>query len=45
MDFGEILIGCLVSFKAGVITKALDDVILEHVTLYLRFHEGYDPRP
>lgn len=42
-SFGEFLISCLESFKAGVITKTLDDVMANHPGLDLRSHEAYDP--
>lgn len=40
----EFLVGCLESFKVGLITKTLDDVMAEHPSVHLRAHESYDPR-
>lgn len=42
--FREFLISCLESFKAGIVTKTLDDVMSEHLGLDLWSHEAYDPQ-
>lgn len=43
LSFGEFLIGSLESFKAGAITKTLDDVMASHPDLDLTTYESYDP--
>lgn len=43
-SFGEFLIGCLESFKSGVVTKTLDDVMTAHPDLDFTTHESYDPQ-
>lgn len=43
MAFGEFLLRCLESFKTGLISKTLDDVIAEYPNVDFHAHESYDP--
>lgn len=43
ISFGEFLISCLDSFKTGVVTKTLDDVMTSNPGLDFWSHELYDP--
>lgn len=42
--FGEYLLQCLESFRAGVVTTTLDEVMESHPEVDLRSHEGFNPQ-
>lgn len=42
--FGEYLLHCVESFRAGVVATTLDEVMEAHPEVDLRNHEGYNPR-
>lgn len=42
--FGEFLVRCIESFRAGVVTTTLEKVMESHLEVDLPDHEGYNPK-